>query len=104
MLVTKSIQRFEHPDEEGEWFDVELPMSVSDLQKLPPATTLAELKVQMLVHTLRAWSYAAPVSAETIGSLDVLTFNWLTNAAFDEEVKPAAIRLATSRGKRRAAR
>lgn|GEM_PF-5362252 len=82
MLVEKSIRRFEHPKEPGAWFELEGPLSAGDLSAVGNSTDLSDVKFRLLTHVLRGWSYDTPISPETVGQLDVETFNWLTEQVF----------------------
>lgn len=91
MIVVKSLKRFEHPTEPDTWFDLQLPLSAGDLEAMPAVAgaNTSGLKVALLIHVMRAWSYDAPINAETVAGLDVETFVWLTGAAFDDDTEPA---------------
>lgn len=76
-LVTKRTERLDIPNEPGEWVELRLPLCVADMRALGEASTVPDVKRAMVLHTIQAWSYAAPVDAETLERLDMGTFNWL---------------------------
>lgn len=84
MLVVKRERRVEHPSEPGTWFTVRTPLSVGDMAQAGDARNLAEVKLFTLATALTGWSYDAPISRDTVGSLDLETFQWLSTLVFEE--------------------
>ncbi len=64
MIVTKEIRRLEHPDEEGAWFEVLVPLVAGDLEHLASARTMPELKLAAVTYALKSWSYSVPVTPD----------------------------------------
>ena len=82
-LLVKQVKRFEHPDEPGEWFDLRVPLTAGDMKEMGDAANIAVVKFLGVARSLVAWSYAAPVSTESVEQLDAHTFNWLTEKVFE---------------------
>lgn len=81
-LITKQIKRLAHPTEPDTWFDVRLPVTAGDMAGMR-ATGNVGMKLDLLAVVLVDWSYPAPITLDTVNSLDLDTFNWLQQVIFD---------------------
>ncbi len=81
-LVVKKIDRFEHPDEPGIWFELSVPLTVADLKEIGTPDSMAEAKFGVVLRCLKSWSYREndeplPLTAENLDRQDAETFNML---------------------------
>ena len=78
-LITSQKQRYDIPHEPGQWVEVR-PFTArdgADVEELTEGNARIQLGVQLLKRCVVAWSYDAEISEETIGQLDMDTFQWL---------------------------
>jgi hypothetical protein len=76
-------QRIPIPHEPHEWVELR-PLTAGQMLDLQPgadAMSAGELAVHIVLGALSAWSYDAPLTAESIRDLDADTFRWLTETA-----------------------
>ena len=81
-LVVKRIDKFEHPEEPGIWFELSVPLSVADLKEIGNPESLAGAKFAVVLRCLKSWSYEEngeplPLTAENLDRQDAATFNML---------------------------
>jgi hypothetical protein len=79
LINSQHIRRVDIPHEPGEWVEIR-PVTAgqyADLQRDGADLTGAEVALRILVGSLADWSYDAPITPETLRSLDYETFTWL---------------------------
>lgn len=76
-LVVKQVKRVQHPTEPDAWFELRLPLSAGDLELMRDGSRMGMVSVDLMASVVTGWSYDAPITVETIKSLDLDTFTFL---------------------------
>jgi len=101
-LCSLTTRRLDVPGEDGQWVEIR-PLSARVVRKINEDARLAagddpvafgyEVADRVLAAGVVAWSYDAPVNAETLVDVDVKTTMWLADEIVPEM---GAVPLATS--------
>jgi hypothetical protein len=86
-LVTDAFTHLIPPHEPESWFDVRAikardygSLGGIDVTSLTAATAI-EASLELLARVILRWSYDPPITAESVGDLDTVTYAWLVDAA-----------------------
>lgn len=80
MLVRKEIRTLQHPTEPETQVVVRLPLSAGDMAGLRGVDGGAGVGVtlDLLASIIQTWTYDEPVTLDSVNSLDIDTFLWLS--------------------------
>ena len=84
-IIKKQVVRLEHPEEEGVWVDLRLPLQFSDTEQMrQDSLNKLGMLVEILPAMIEAWSYDEPVTTENVRALDMPTGMWLAREVFSQ--------------------
>ena len=109
-LLVKQTNRYEHPTEPGQWFDLSLPLTARDLAGVPSdVKTESAAGQHMILAAIAAWSYDVPVTFENLQAQDLDTMLFLQRTVQgasgirgDEEKKASVSSSTRTSGRARA--
>lgn len=81
LIDPKHFERLDIPDEPGEWVEIRS-TTAGDLIGVEQRD---DSTFVLLAKRIKAWSYDAPVNAESISRLDIPTFTFLSNYGLRSE-------------------
>lgn len=87
-LVLKETVTLQHPSEPDTWFKIRRPLTSGDMKALGAAENLADVKFLGVRRALLDWSYSEALTDESLGLLDITSFNWLAEQVFEGSQRP----------------
>lgn len=82
-LIVKRTERLTHPTEADTWFDVRVPLTAGDMAGMRVDGKQVGMTLDLLTAMIVNWSYDAPITPDTVNSLDIDTFMWINGAIKD---------------------
>lgn len=75
-LITDQTKRLVPPHEPESWFDVRT-MRAGDVEGFDVEGGAIRISYELLAGLIKGWSYDAPISVDTVKTLDLDTYSWL---------------------------